>query len=153
MEPSRRVRNGLLLPFAAAAALAAGGGGALLGTCGPFTDTANDVFCPFVLEVFYMGITTGTTATTFDPAGNVTRLQMATFLSRTVDATLKRGSRRAAMKRFWTLQNPTLLGLTTVAAAPHGVDSDGADVWVAGTSAGAVSRVRGSDGRLLETWT
>src|SRR5262245_52366055 len=114
MEPSRRVRNGLLLPFAAAAALAAGGGGALLGTCGPFTDTANDVFCPFVLEVFYMGITTGTTATTFDPAGNVTRLQMATFLSRTVDSTLKRGSRRAAANKFWTPGSSLSVGITTI---------------------------------------
>jgi len=41
-------------------------------------------FCPFVLEIFYLGITTGTTPTTYDPSSTVTRLQMAAFLSRTV---------------------------------------------------------------------
>src|SRR5262249_26820548 len=86
------------------AALAAGGGEALLGMCGPFTDVAADAFCPFVLEIFYLGITTGVTATTYDPAGNVTRLQMAAFLSRSVDGVLKRGSRRAALNQFWTLK-------------------------------------------------
>ncbi|HKA35605.1 MAG TPA: S-layer homology domain-containing protein [Thermoanaerobaculia bacterium] len=62
---------------------------ALLGACGPFTDVAADVFCPFVLEIFYLGITTGTTATTYDPSSNVSRLQMAAFLSRTVDGVLR----------------------------------------------------------------
>src|SRR6185369_9427441 len=87
-----------------AAALLAGAGSALFGVCGPFTDTANDAFCPFVLEVFYTGITTGTTPATYSPADNVTRLQMAAFLSRTVDGTLKRGASRGTLKRFWTTQ-------------------------------------------------
>src|SRR5262249_46330915 len=69
----------------------------LTGVCGPFTDVAADVFCPFVLEIFCLGITTGTSPTTYDPTSDVTRLQMAAFLSRTVDTTLKRGSRRAAL--------------------------------------------------------
>jgi hypothetical protein len=51
---------------------------------------AEDAFCAFVLEIFTLGITTGTTATTYDPASSVTRLQMAAFLSRTVDGVLKR---------------------------------------------------------------
>ncbi|HKF41879.1 MAG TPA: hypothetical protein VKG01_02150 [Thermoanaerobaculia bacterium] len=109
-------------------------------------------FCPFVLEIFYLGITTGTTATTYDPTGNVTRLQMAAFLSRTVDRTLQRSSRRAALDQFWTSQNGTVLGLTTVGTLPVGVRSDGADLWVANLGDYTVSRVRGSDGKLLETW-
>src|SRR5215471_4455250 len=125
----------------------------LLGICGPFTDVAADAFCPFVQEIFYLGITTGTTATTYDPAGGVTRLQMAAFLSRSVDAVLKRGSRRAALKRFWTLQNENLLDTTTVGEGPGEPASDGLDVWVPGFTYGTVSRVRSSDGRLLETWT
>jgi len=133
------------------AALVGGGTGAL-GLCGAFTDTAGDVFCPFVLEIFYLGITTGTTATTYDPAGNVSRLQMAAFLSRTVDGVLKRASRRAALDQFWTPQNETILDLTTVGIGPQVVRSDGADLWVANFG-GTVSRVRGSDGKLLETWT
>src|SRR6476469_5692261 len=100
-------------------ALLGGAGSALLGVCGPFTDVAADAFCPFVLEIFTLGITTGTTATTYDPTSNVSRLQMAAFLSRTVDGVLKRGSRRTALDQFWTTQNATVLGLTTVSSFPH----------------------------------
>ena len=109
-------------------------------------------FCAFVLEIFTLGVTTGTTATTYDPASNVTRLQMAAFLSRTVDGVLKRGSRRAALDRFWTSRSSSVLALTTVGPTPTLLRSDGADVWTT-HSDGTVSRVRASDGRLLETWT
>ena len=154
MSKSRSRGSGLLACLAIAAALIAGGGSALMGTCGPFTDVAADVFCPFVLEIFYLGITTGTTATTYDPTSNVSRLQMAAFLSRTVDGVLKRGSRRAILDQFWTTQNSTVLGVTTVGGtSPFLLRSDGADVWVSNFGgAGSVSRVRASDGKLLETW-
>ena len=138
------------LVLALAGAVAAGASGAVV-ACGPFTDVAVDAFCPFVLEIFYLGITTGTTATTYDPTANVTRLQMAAFLSRTVDATLRRGSRRAALDHFWTPKNETVVSLTTVGTQPTLLQSDGADVWVAAN--GLVTRVRASDGRSLETWT
>src|SRR5262245_35491861 len=134
-------------------AVLGGATNAVLGTCGPFTDTANDVFCGFILEVYYLAITTGTTPTTFDPAANVTRTQMAAFLSRTVDRTLQRGSRRAALKQFWTPQNSGVLALTTVGSGPTLVESDGADIWVVNGDGATVSRVRGSDGKLLETWS
>ena len=62
-------------------------------------------------------------------------------------------SRRAALRQFWTPQNATVLGLTTVGTLPRGVESDGADLWVANQSTNTVSRVRGSDGKLLDTWT
>ena len=139
------------MPRLVAAALL-GAASALLGVCGPFTDVAADSFCPFVLEIFTLGITTGTTATTYDPAGNVTRLQMAAFLSRTVDGVLRRGGPRAPLERFWTPPDASALGATTVGNSPQMVRSDGADLWVANLG-GTVSRVRGSDGRLLETWT
>ena len=137
----------------AACAAALGASGALPGSCGPFTDFTDAAFCPFVLEIFYLGITTGTTATTYDPASPVTRLQMAAFLSRTVDAALKRGSRRAALDQFWTTQNATVLGVTTVGGVPQYPASDGADVWVPTDVPFNVARVRASDGKLLETWT
>ena len=139
---------GVFLAFVAAGL---GAASVLVGTCGTFTDTAADAFCPFVLEIFYLGITTGTTATTYSPSDNVTRLQMAAFLSRTVDGTLKRRGQRAALRRFWTTQNSTVLGLTTVGPSPEIVKHDGADLWIGQLS--TVSRVRASDGRLLETWT
>ncbi len=130
-----------------------GGASGLLGVCGPFTDVAADAFCPFVLEIFTLGITTGTSPTTYDPANNVSRLQMAAFLSRSVDGVLKRGSRRAAMDQFWSSQNASVLGLTNVEIGPALLKSDGVDIWVANNFSGSVSRVRGSDGKLLETWT
>jgi hypothetical protein len=133
------------------AALAAGAGGGLFGTCGPFTDVAADAFCPFVLEIFTLGITTGTTPTTYDPASNVSRLQMAAFLSRTVDGVLKRGGRGAALRHFWTTQSAQM-PLTTLAGAPAFVEFDGADLWVSLSSEASVSRVRASDGKVLETW-
>jgi hypothetical protein len=133
--------------------LLAGAAGALLGTCGPFTDAAADAFCPFVLEIFYLGITTGTTPATYDPSANVSRLQMAAFLSRTVDGVLKRGGRRAILDQFWTTQNATVLGVTTVGSFPEQVKADGKDVWVSNGGDNTVSRVRASDGKLLESWT
>ncbi len=130
-----------------------GASSALLGLCGPFTDVAADTFCPFVLQVFTLGITTGTTPTTYDPTGAVSRLQMAAFLSRSVDGVLKRGSRRAALDQFWTTRSSTVLGLTTVGSSPQLLKSDGADIWVANNSSDSVSRVRASDRKLLENWT
>ena len=62
-------------------------------------------------------------------------------------------SRRAALDQFWTTQNDTVLGLTTLGITPGAVKCDGADVWVTSFSDGTVSRVRASDGKLLETWT
>src|SRR5512141_858405 len=102
---------------------------ALLGLCGPFTDVTDAQFCPFVLEIFTLGITTGTTPTTYDPTSSVSRLQMAAFLSRSVDGVLTRGSRRAALNRYWTTQNISVLGLTTLSGAQF-LQSDGQDVWV-----------------------
>ncbi len=136
-----------------AAALFLGAAGELLGLCGPFTDVSDATFCPFVLEIFTLGITTGTTPTTYDPASAVSRLQMAAFLSRSVDGVLRRGGRRAALNQSWTTQEVQLLGLTVIGSNPNLPRSDGADVWVPNFGGATVSRVRGSDGRLLETWT
>src|SRR5262249_5146726 len=104
-------------------------------------------------EIFYLGITTGTTPTTFDPTSNVTRLQMAAFLSRTVDRTLQRGNLKAALGQFWTPQTTIGAGLVTVGALPFFVETDGADLWAAGNhlfGSGFIWRVRESDGKLLD---
>jgi hypothetical protein len=135
------------------AALFGGAGSAILGVCGSFTDVSDATFCPFVLEIFTLGITTGTTPTTYDPTGTVSRLQMAAFLSRTVDGVAKRGSRRATLNQFWTTEGNATLARTTVGDTPEGLTSDGEDLWVANLIGGSVSRVHGSDGKLLETWT
>jgi hypothetical protein len=138
---------------ASIAAVLSGGAAALLGACGPFNDIAGaDPFCPFVLEIFTLGVTTGATATTYDPTGNVTRLQMAAFLSRSVDGLSKRGSRRAALGQFWINGGDANLSLTTL-SSPVYVAADGTDVWASNDGTGSVFRVRASDGKLLETWT
>ena len=151
----RRFQNRrAVLSLCLVVSLVAGGASRILGLCGPFTDVTDAIFCPFVLEIFYLGITTGTTATTYDPTGNVSRLQMAAFLSRTVDGTLRRGSRRAPLEQNWNSQSFfASLSVTTVGSAPIGVQCDGLDVWVSNNNSNSVSRVRASDGRLLETWT
>jgi hypothetical protein len=152
MKSLRGGRRVFVASVLVAGSLLCGGALSLLAVCGPFTDVAADAFCPFVLEIFYSGITTGTTPTTYDPASPVSRLQMAAFLSRTVDGVLRRGGERAALKRFWSSQNNTVLGLTTLAASPQFTEFDGEDVGVSHSS-GSISRVHASDGRLLGTWT
>ena len=101
----RRILLGL------AAAFLGGAGSVVMAVCGPFSDVDADGFCPSVLEIFYLGLTTGHTPTTYDPSSDVTRLQMAAFLSRTVDGVLKRGSRRAALGQFQIPQNETVPGV------------------------------------------
>ena len=153
MSLVRPIRRFLIVSLALAAAVLGGAGSALFAACDPFTDVAADAFCPFVLEIFTLGITTGTSPTTYDPAGTVNRLQMAAFLSRTVDGVVKRGHTRAALERFWNPQNSTVLALTDIGFNVRVLKSDGTDVWVANAGVGTVSRVRGGDGKLLETWT
>ena len=145
-------RSGRFLAALLTSAALCGAGSALLGQCGPFSDVTDAAFCPFVLEIFYLGITTGTTATTYDPSGTVSRLQMAAFLSRSVDRSLARGGRRAILDQFWTTRTSSNLGLTSVGSSPTRVKFDGTDLWVS-HSTGTVARVRPGDGKLLETWT
>ncbi|HXG67959.1 MAG TPA: S-layer homology domain-containing protein, partial [Blastocatellia bacterium] len=129
------------------------------GTCGganitiPFTDvpSSNIFFCA-IASAYFSGLTNGTSATTYSPSDPVPREQMAAFITRTLDQSLKRGSRRAALNQYWTTRGANNLALTTVGLGPRLVQSDGADVWVANLD-GAVSRVRASDGKLLGTGT
>ena len=128
-------------------------------TCGgqsitlPFTDVAaGNVFFCSIAEAYFSGLANGTSGTTYSPGNNLPREQMAAFVTRTMDQALKRGSRQATRKQFWTPPSETGLALTTV-ASPRLVKSDGADLWVANFVPGTVSRVRASDGKLLETWT
>src|ERR1700680_3056712 len=100
--------------------------------CGPFTDVTPG-FCPFVLELYYLGITAGTSATTFSPDDPLTRGQAAVFVAKGLDQSLARSSRRAALGQWWNANIGLLngLGVTTVGLSPIGVACDGADIWVA----------------------
>jgi DNA-binding beta-propeller fold protein YncE len=118
-----------------------------------FTDvSSSNIFFCSIAEAFFSGLTNGTTATTYSPSDPVPREQMAAFVTRTMDQSIKRASRRAALDQFWTTQGVSLAP-TTVGTSPRQVKSDGADLWVANDGSATVSRVRASDGRLLETWT
>jgi hypothetical protein len=129
------------------------------GSCGgamttlPFTDVQGNLFFCQIAAAYFSGLTAGTSATTFSPAQNVSREQMAAFTTRTLDQSLKRGNQRAALGQWWTPKDETALALTTVGDAPNSIQSDGADLWVANYASHTISRVRASDGKLLETWT
>ena len=78
------------------------------GTCSganvtiPFTDILNSASAGFfcqIAEAYLAGLTNGASATTFSPDNPVTRGQMAAFIARTLDQSLKRGSRRAALNQ------------------------------------------------------
>ena len=119
----------------------------------PFTDVAgvSDTFCLGILEAFVVGITTGTTTTTFGPNDNVSRLQMTTFLQRTFDQGLKRSSRRAALEQWWIPRDAASIQSISVGFGPRKCAGDGEHIWVA--TAGEVVQVQASTGKLLGTWT
>lgn len=150
-RPRRIIRHLLIVPVALLAAFAGGATRALQDTCGPFTDVSA-LFCPYVLEAYYTGITAGTSPTTFSPDVPITRGQAAVFVTKGLNQALARGSRHGALGQWWTTTPHWDLGLgATAAPGWYGIAGDGADIWV--TGGGEVKRVRASDGRLLETWT
>src|SRR5687767_15191321 len=129
------------------------------GSCGgatttlPFTDVMGNPFFCQIAEAYFSGLANGTSATTYSPTQNVTREQMAAFITRTMDQSLKRGSQRAVAKKWWTPQDANSLTLTDVGLFPINVEFDGTDLWVANRDGGSVMRIRPSDGKVLDTWT
>lgn len=137
----------------------AGAGLRALASCSsfalPFTDLGSTVFCAEIAEAYFSGLTNGTTATTYSPTATANREQMAAFVTRTLDQSLARGNRRAALRQWWnsTPHYDQALGLTTVGNTPQRIQSDGVDVWTPNNADASVSRVRASDGKVLDTWT
>ena len=129
------------------------------GSCGgattslPFTDVQGNPFFCLIAEAYFSGLTAGTSATTYSPSQNVTREQMAAFITRTMDQSLKRGSRRAVAKKWFNPVDANSVTLTDAGIGPRHVEFDGTDLWVASSGSATVMRVRASDGKLLETWT
>lgn len=130
------------------------------GTCGgqttiiPFNDVmpANVFFCS-IAEAYVSGLTNGTTSSTYSPSDPVPREQMAAFVTRTLDASLKRGNRRAALNQWSLPPSFNTLGRTSLGNGPRQVVCDGADLWVTQESSNSVVRVRASDGKVLQVWT
>jgi hypothetical protein len=129
------------------------------GTCGgttitlPFTDVMGNPFFCSIAAAYFSGLTNGTTATTYGPAANVTREQMAAFITRTLDQSVKRASKRAALDQFWTNQGGSNLPLTAVGSGPRLPASDGTDVWVPSDFSHKVTQVQASNGKVLGDWT
>lgn len=122
----------------------------------PFTDIGSSIFFCDIAEAYFSGLTFGTKPVQYSPSAPTPRDQMSAFVSRTLDQSIKRSIRRTAMRQTWTTQVAGNLGLTALTGSSGArlVESDGADLWVAGNlSGGTVARVRASDGKLLGTWT
>jgi YVTN family beta-propeller protein len=103
------------------------------------------------MEAYVTGVSKGTTPTTFSPDETVTRVQMTTFLQRSLDQGLTRASRRAALNQWWVPQNTNAMQTIAVGGAPTSCAADGQDIWT--TTAGTVVRVQASNGNVLSTWT
>ena len=155
----RRTRVLGLLAAAWAAIIFLGAGLRVLADCSafdlPFNDLGSTSFCAQIAEAYWTGLSNGTSATSYSPTADVPREQMAAFVTRTLDKSLLRGSRRAALDQWWTStpHYDQSLGLVSVGANPALLKSDGTDVWVANKTDGTVTRVQASSGKVLGTWT
>jgi DNA-binding beta-propeller fold protein YncE len=120
----------------------------------PYTDVSavGAAFCPGIMEAYVTGVSKGTSSTTFSPNNTVTRVQMTTFLQRSLDQGLARTGRRAALNQWWVPQNIASMQTITVTGNPLLCAADGADIWVSIGSSG-VARVEANTGRVLGTWT
>jgi hypothetical protein len=118
----------------------------------PYTDVSGvgAAFCPGIMEAFVTGVTKGTTPTTFSPDETVTRVQMTTFLQRSLDQGLARTSRRGALNQWWTAQ-PQMLTVIPVGMETTSCAADGADIWT--VSQGQVVQVQANTNIVLRTWT
>jgi DNA-binding beta-propeller fold protein YncE len=97
----------------------------------PYTDVSGvgAPFCPGIMEAYVTGISKGTTPTTFSPNENVSRLQMTTFLQRSLDQGNARTSRRAALDQWWNPIRATQR--ISVGGAPLACAADGEHIWIA----------------------
>jgi DNA-binding beta-propeller fold protein YncE len=119
----------------------------------PYTDVTGvgAAFCPGIMEAYVTGVSKGTTPTTFSPNNTVTRVQMTTFLQRSLDQGLGRTSRRAALNQWWTPQNTAALQSVSLGGGPAFCAADGEDIWT--STFGQVVQVQANSGKVLGTWT
>ena len=151
MRLRARVRPLLIVPALLSAVFAGGAVRRAQDMCGPFTDVSA-LFCPYVLEAYYTGITAGTSPTTFSPDMPITRGQAAVFAAKGLNQALARGSRRAALGQWWTTtpHYDAGLGFTSLDAFVGQPCSDGADIWVP-TEQNGIWRIRRATARSSES--
>ena len=121
----------------------------------PFADVAGvaDPFCPGIMEAYVTGVSKGTSPTTFSPSQTVDRTQMTTFLQRSLDQGLHRGSRRAALGQWWTSSSVVAMQSVATGAGPGYCAADGKHVWVANWFGGSVTQLEARTGKIVGTWT
>lgn len=119
----------------------------------PYTDVASVLapFCPGIMEAYITGVSKGVSPTTFDPNADVTRVQMTTFLQRSLDQGLVRASRRVALNQWWAPENTNAMQTITVGGIPQFCISDGENIWT--TTFAEVVEIQASTGKVLGTWT
>jgi sugar lactone lactonase YvrE len=106
----------------------------------PFTDTMGNFFFCQIAAAYFSGLTNGTTATTYSPGASVPREQMAAFVTRTLDQSLKRGHTRAALGEWWTNKTDQRYA-TFIGQNPRFLASDGLTVWVSNADTYTVERM------------
>jgi DNA-binding beta-propeller fold protein YncE len=149
-----------LLPAIALALLAASTGTAASEPCGsasypfPYTDVASvtNPFCPGIMEAYVTGVSKGTTPTTFSPSEPVIRVDMTTFLQRSLDQGIMRASRRAALNQWWTPQNTLSMRSISLDGNTLFCMADDKNIWTV-TNAGHVAKIRASTGNNVGHWT
>lgn len=127
----RKSRKWLGFALICMLAVASGGATTLVG-CGPFSDVSGGQ-CQFVLELYYLGIAAGTSATTFDPTANVTRGQVAVFMGAAINI-LKRNENpfRVATRNNNNIINANYENYATANTnLPNGFCTDGLYNFVA----------------------
>jgi hypothetical protein len=119
----------------------------------PYTDVSGvgAAFCPGIMEAYVTGVSKGTTPTTFSPNNTVTRVQMTTFLQRSLDQGLARTNKRAALNQWWIPQNAASMQTIAVGGTPLFCAADGGAIWV--SISGQVVQVQANTGQLLGTWS
>jgi DNA-binding beta-propeller fold protein YncE len=120
----------------------------------PYTDVSGvgAPFCPGIMEAYVTGVTKGTTPTTFSPNDNVIRLQMTTFLQRSLDQGLARAGRRAALKQWWSARSSSATQAIALTGNALFCASDGEYIWTT-TTAGHVAQIHASTGVNVNHWT
>jgi hypothetical protein len=118
----------------------------------PYTDVSGvgAAFCPGIMEAYVTGVSKGTTPTTFSPNNTVTRVGMTTFLQRSVDQVLTRGSRRAALNQWGLPQSANGLQRINIGGSPKSCAADGQAIWT--TNYGQLVEVEAHTGTILNTW-
>src|SRR5271170_446506 len=119
----------------------------------PYIDVASvgAPFCPGIMEAYVTGISKGTTPTTFSPNETVSRVQMTTFLQRSLDEGLERASRRAPLNQWSVPQTAGAAQTIAVGGIAQFCAADGETIWT--TNFGQVIQVQASTGAVLSTWT